>query len=95
MAVFSVRETERDTVIVFGQVGPAQTAQSPSAAYLAPKGSRTVSPSSTSIDHDGSGNGQEYKLGTLTFAVPPSALTGAKFFYNCSSGTELGYVQLP
>jgi len=48
-----------------------------------------------SIDHDGSGNGQEYKVGTLTFAVVPSALTGAKFFYNCSSGTELGYIQLP
>jgi serine/threonine protein kinase len=95
MAVFSVRKAERDTVIVFGQVGPSQTAQSPSAACLAPKGSHTVSPSSTSIDHAGSGQGQEYKLGTLTFDVPPSALTGAQFFYNCSSGTELGYVQLP
>jgi hypothetical protein len=95
MTIFSVRTAEHDTVMVFGQVGPSQTAQNPNAACLAPKGARTVSPVSMSIDHDGSGNGQEYKVGTLTFDVAPSALTGAKFFYNCSSGTELGYIQLP
>jgi protein kinase-like protein len=95
MTVFSVRTAEHDTVMVFGQVGPIKTAQNPDAACLAPTGARTVSPVAMSIDHDASGNGQEYKVGTLTFDVAPSALTSAKFFYNCSSGTELGYIQLP
>jgi hypothetical protein len=95
MAVFSVRKSKRDTVIVFGQVGPIQTAQNPDAACLAPQGGKTVQPTAVSIDREGSGNGQEYKIGTLAFDVQAAALSGAQFFYNCPEGTGLGYVQLP
>lgn len=102
-AVFSRAVSQSDVTVSYGAVGSSSDSSSlgsPTRAacitdgYAGPDASQVLHPTDSRVINRVEHNGTWYELGTLTFNLPASQLSGHAFFYNCAhvgeSPVELG-----
>ncbi len=94
--IFGIRSTDQGGVTMFfGAAGTVSGLSNTESTCLSTNDAQHITPSAVSITHSGSGNGQSYEVGVLTFDVPTWELTQSDILYDCSTGTNNSYVWIP